>query len=205
MVIRHGETRWNREGRIQGHLDSALTEQGVRQVRALAERLAAERIDQLYSSDLGRAYHSARLIAEKCRLSIVTDSRLREKNLGVFQGLNQIEMERRFPSEYAHYLARTADFVVPQGESLLQLHARAVACLEDLAVRGAGGSIVVVTHGGVLGCLYRHAVGIALDTPRDFSLLNASFNAFQYQDGAWTREVWGDVSHLNGAESYDEL
>jgi probable phosphoglycerate mutase len=205
IIIRHGETHWNRAGRFQGHLDSALTEDGVQQARALAERLAAESIDQLYSSDLGRAYHTARLIAEKCKLRIVTDARLREKHLGMFQGLTAAEMKTRFPDEYVRYVSHEADFVIPDGESLRQFHDRAIACFADLAARSNGGTVAVVTHGGLLACLYRHVAGVALDTPRDFPLQNASFNAFTHEDGTWTRETWGDVSHLKDADALDEL
>jgi len=205
IIIRHGETHWNREGRFQGHLDSALTEDGVQQARAIAERLAAERIDKLYSSDLGRAYHTARLIAEKCRLGIVTDARLREKHLGVFQGLTSAEMKSRYPDQYRRYVSHEADFVIRDGESLRQFHDRAIACFADLAVRSNGGTVAVVTHGGLLACLYRHVAGIALETPRDFPLLNASFNAFTCEDGEWRRETWGDVSHLRGISVGDEL
>jgi probable phosphoglycerate mutase len=102
-------------------------------------------------------------------------------------------------------VVRDADFVIRDGESLRQFHARAIARFADLAAQSTGGTIAVVTHGGLLACLYRHVAGIALDTPRDFSLLNASFNAFTYEDGVWTRETWGDVSHLKGAEAFDEV
>lgn len=205
IIVRHGETHWNRSGRFQGHLDSALTEDGVQQAHALAERLAAENIDKLYSSDLGRAYHTARLIAEKCQLRIVLDARLREKHLGVMQGLTAAEMKSRFPDAYVRYVSHEVDFVIPDGESLRQFHDRAIACCADLAARSKGSTVAVVTHGGLLGCLYRHVAGIALETPRDFPLLNASFNAFAYEDGEWTRETWGDVSHLKGADARDEL
>jgi probable phosphoglycerate mutase len=205
IVIRHGETHWNREGRIQGHLDSALTEEGSGQAEAVAERLAKQNVDVLYSSDLGRARQTARRIAERCGLDILTDRRLREKNLGVFQGLTATDMKAQFPVEYARYLSREPSFVIPGGESARQFFDRTVSCFEDLASRTSGGTVVVVTHGGVLGCLYRHVGRMPLDAARDFSLLNASFNAFRYDSGTWTKEVWGDVSHLTRENTLDEL
>jgi 2,3-bisphosphoglycerate-dependent phosphoglycerate mutase len=130
---------------------------------------------------------------------------LREKHLGILQGLTAAEMKSRFPDAYVRYVSHEVDFVVPDGESLRQFHDRAIACFADLAAQSHSGTVAVVTHGGLLGCLYRHVAGIALGTPRDFPLLNASFNAFAYEDGKWTRETWGDVSHLKGADAFDEL
>ncbi len=101
LVVRHGETQWNLEGRWQGHLDSDLTELGQRQARALAKHPAMETVDRVYSSDLGRALATAHEIAVRRGLGIHREPRLRERHLGIFQGLTRAEMTERFPEEVA--------------------------------------------------------------------------------------------------------
>src|SRR5439155_26438920 len=100
IVVRHGETEWNIRGIRQGNLDSRLTEKGMAQAKALAQRLAREKFSALYSSDLGRAVQTAEMIAAVTGQEIVTDARLRERNRGVFQGLNGDEIKEKFPEEY---------------------------------------------------------------------------------------------------------
>ena len=99
IVVRHGETEWNIAGIRQGHLDSRLTARGMAQAKALAQRLARERFTALYSSDLGRAVQTAMSVADLTGHEVVTDARLRERHLGIFQGLNADEILRRFPEE----------------------------------------------------------------------------------------------------------
>ncbi len=203
IVVRHGETHWNIEGRRQGHLDSTLTEKGRAQAEALSERFTAESCNAIYSSDLGRAFDTARIIAERTGHEVVADSRLRERNLGIFQGLNGDEIRERFPVEYQEHRNGGADHAVPSGESFRQQTERNILCLEELAQRHAGEIIMVVTHGGVLSALFRHTLAIPLDAPRRFSFKNASVNLFKYQDGIWGLETWGDITHLNRLGALD--
>src|SRR5688500_9825999 len=106
IVVRHGETAWNNEKRWQGHLDSPLTAKGLSQAQALARRLSGERFSALYTSDLGRAYQTAQLIAAATGHSVVLDSRLRERKLGVFQGLTSEEIRAVHAEEYELYRIR---------------------------------------------------------------------------------------------------
>ncbi len=203
IVVRHGETEWNTEGRRQGHLDSTLTPKGRAQAEALAQRFTPESCSAIYSSDLGRAYETAKAIAEKTGHEVVADARLRERHLGIFQGLDGDEIRRRYPTEYQEHRNGGADHAVPQGESFRQQTARNMRCLEELARRHAGDVIMVVTHGGVLSALFRHTLDISLDAPRRFSFKNASVNRFRFQDGAWGLETWGDVTHLQRVGALD--
>jgi len=197
IVIRHGESKWNREGRQQGHLDSGLTETGIAQVRAIAERLRKQSFTALYSSDLGRAYQTAEIIASQTGHRVVTDERLRERNLGIFQGHTWDEIERKYPEELHSYRTSGPGYVIPQGESVRQRVQRTVGCLEELATRHRGESIVVVAHSGVLNGLLRRTLGIPLEQRRRFKLWNASLNVFLYEDGTWTLGTWGDVAHAD--------
>lgn len=199
IAIRHGETEWNRQGRYQGHLNSALNRDGMTQAEALGERLAAERFDLLLSSDLGRALQTAQAIALRTGHEIVVEPRLRERRMGIFQGLTSIEVETRYPDDYARFRSHDPDYVIPDGESARQLFERSVACFTALAERYAGLTFAAVTHGGVLAMLYRHARGMPLDAPRDFTLHNTGLNRFLHRRGTWQLQSWGDIAHLDEA------
>jgi probable phosphoglycerate mutase len=204
LLIRHGETEWNREGRVQGyHADSPLTETGREQVRALAERLAREGIDALHSSDAGRTRDTADPIGMATRLPVVHDKALRERNYGVFEGRTFAEVEREFPAEYERFRTRDSGYVPPGGESATQFRDRVMAALERIAAEASGTRVAVVTHGGVLGIAYRNAMAVALDARRGYSLANASLNHFRFAAGCWRLDAWGDVAHLP-AERPDE-
>ena len=203
-VVRHGETVWNAQGKPQGHLDSDLTELGVAQAGAVAEALSSDRFDVLYSSDLGRAMRTAGVVAERLGMEVITDARLRERNLGVMQGLTMAQFQQRHPSEYELFHKGDPDYCVPEGESARQRHDRAVACGEELARRHAGQRVLMITHGGILQSLFRHAMAMDLAAPRCFSLFNASVNVFTVVDSGWRLDVWGDVRHLRQLGTIDD-
>jgi probable phosphoglycerate mutase len=196
IIVRHGQTEWNIKGIRQGHLDSPLTGRGLAQAKALGQRLAREKFSVLYSSDLGRAIETAREIVSVTGHQIVTDARLRERHLGIFQGLNADEINERYPEERRLLRTSGPGYVIPGGESMIQQVERNVAFLDSLAVRHAGETIVVVTHGGVVSGFFRHTLAIPLDAPRRFEFVNAGLNVFVHEDGNWLLLTWGDVSHL---------
>ena len=204
VAIRHGETVWNTQGLQQGQLNSDLTDLGRAQARALAERLGGESFDGLYSSDLGRALETARIIADRIGLDVVTEPRLRERNLGILQGISLRQFEREHPHEYARFRSGDPDYIIPTGESARQRHDRCVACATELATRHAGRRILIVTHGGILDSFFRHALELPLTVPRRFSLFNASINSFTIADGQWRLKNWGDVEHLAGLGTMDD-
>ncbi len=199
LAIRHGETEWNSQGRFQGHLNSALNREGRAQAEALGEYLAGERFDLLLSSDLGRALQTASAIAMRTGHEIVVEPRLRERRMGIFQGLTPAEVQARYPEEYARFRTHDPDYIIPDGESTRQLFERSVACFTELATRHAGLTLATVTHGGVLAMLYRHARAMPLEAPRDFSLHNTGVNRFRHRLGAWELQSWGNIGHLDVA------
>jgi probable phosphoglycerate mutase len=205
IVVRHGETAWNAEGRIQGHLDSPLNEEGLAQALLVGDRLAREPFSHLYSSDLGRALQTVQPIADHSRRRVVTDVRLRERNLGVFQGLTGAECERRFPEHYARFRTRDPEHVIPGGESARQMYQRVSDVFTALAREHEGARLVVVTHGGVLDALYRFVHSVPLDQPRDFPVYNASLNRVRLRDAHWSIEDWGDISHLTRDAALDDF
>ena len=196
IIVRHGQTEWNTRGIRQGHLDSELTEKGIIQAKALAQRLARERFSALYCSDLGRAVQTAKEIANITGHEIVTDARLRERSLGIFQGLSGEEIKAKHPDEYKLHRTLGPNYVIPGGESVRQQVDRNVTCLNQLAGKHQGEQIVVVTHGGVVSGFFRYTLSIPLEAPRRFEFVNAGLNIFFNEAGDWFLLTWGDVSHL---------
>jgi len=160
LIVRHGDTRDNASGRWQGWNDSPLTEKGVAQAEELARRLSGEKVAAVYASDLGRAAHTARIVAAPHSLAVEHSPALRERNVGIFSGLTGPEVEIRHPEALAR---RTVDGVLdwapPEGESFRQILARALPFLKKIRGVHAGRSVVVVTHGGVVRLLAAHADG----------------------------------------------
>ncbi len=196
ILIRHGETLWNTERRMQGQLDSPLTERGVWQACRLGERLRGVAFAALYSSDLPRARLTAQRIAEVTGHAIIDDARLRERHFGLFEGLNRAEMEQHDAAIYTRFMSRDPQYAAPGGESPAGFFSRCRAVLEELAARHAGQTIVIVTHGLVLDAAYRAATGLALEAQRPVPLVNASLNWFECDDGRWSAGRWGDADHL---------
>ena len=196
ILVRHGETLWNRERRMQGHSDSPLSDAGVRQARLLAGRLAQIEFDALYSSDSERAHRTARSVAEVTGHDIVVEPRLRERHFGVFEGLTGGEIQNLYPDDFLRFERRDPEFVVPGGESSLAFGSRVLGCLREIAERHCAQIVVVVTHGLVLDQVYRAAHGLPLNVPRGNELINASLNTFHYESGRWRLECWGDAAHL---------
>jgi probable phosphoglycerate mutase len=196
IIVRHGETEWNIKSIRQGNLDSRLTEKGMAQAKALAQRLAREHFTALYSSDLGRAVQTAEEVASVTGHEIITDPRLRERHLGIFQGLSGEEIKQKHPEEYKLHRSLGPDYVIPGGESVKQQVARNIAYLNEIGSKHLGETIVVVTHGGVISGLFRHTFSIPFNAPRRFEFTNAGLNIFAYDEGNWFLLTWGDVSHL---------
>jgi len=206
LLIRHGETAWNAERRLQGHLDIALNTEGERQAAALGAALAGEHIDLVISSDLARARQTAEAVArargapEAAASSVLLDRELRERCYGGFEGLLYSEIAARFPLEFAAWQARNVDAVLPpgknQGETFRSFFDRTTTAILGHAARHPGQILALVAHGGVLECAYRAALGLPLETPRDFKVHNASINRFVVEQGKLTLISWGEIGHL---------
>jgi probable phosphoglycerate mutase len=203
-LVRHGETAWNAERRIQGQLDVPLSAVGHAQARAAANWLAREDFAAIYSSDLSRALHTAEASAHLLKLPIRKEVALRERHYGVLQTLTYAEFERRHPNAHARFLAREEAFALPGGgESLRRFADRVNQCIDAIVAAHAGGQVLIVTHGGVLDILHRRASGQPLSAPRDFEIPNAALNWLEVERGKWTLLSWAERSHL--AEALDEL
>lgn len=198
IVVRHGETDWNASARIQGHTDIGLNAEGCWQAERLAQALAGETLDAVYSSDLSRATETARPLARRTGAPLRLDPALRERAFGRFEGISHAEVAQHWPDDAARWRRRDIDFAPPGGgETLGAFHSRAVAAAMRLSAAHRGGTIAIVAHGGVLDCLYRAAVRLALDAPRQWQLGNASINRLLSSDQGLSLVGWNDDRHLD--------
>lgn len=203
-LVRHGETAWNAETRLQGHEDIALNATGREQARAAAEALRAQAFSAIYSSDLIRARETAEAIALGKGQSVQLDAGLRERHFGMFQGLTREEADQLHPGEYARLRTREPDATPPGGgESLLAFAARVRTAIRQIAERHAGSQVLVVCHGGCLDVIYRMVTGKPMNEPRDFPLGNATLNWIESGQDGWKLLAWNEHAHLT--RSQDEI
>ncbi len=203
-LVRHGETPWNAERRLQGHIDIPLNENGIAQAVAVGRSLAKERFAAIYCSDLQRARQTAETISSHHALPTQEDPRLRERHYGIFQGLTYDEVATRHPKEYRHFKARETTFSFPGGgESLADFATRVTDALVEFADRHAGEQVLVVAHGGVLDIARRFVTGKALHVQRDFPIPNAALNWIEHDGERWNLLAWAVQNHLH--DSLDEL
>ena len=203
LAIRHGETAWNVDARMQGQLDIPLNDTGRWQAHRLGLAVAEEGIAAVYASDLLRAVETAQPVARGSGQPIVTDIGLRERDFGVFEGLTFSEIAARWPDLSERWRQRDPDFAPEGGETLADFYARSVEATLRLACSHPGQTIALVAHGGVMDCLYRAASRIDLQAPRSWQLGNASINRLLYADAGLTLVGWSDTHHLED-KSLDE-
>ena len=202
ILIRHGETDWNRELRFQGQVDVPLNATGHAQARRLAQRLTAERVavDHLVCSDLVRTRQTAEpalaALLPQLSLDALTDPRLREQHFGVVDGMRVDDIKAQHAAAWAQWLRFDADGGMPGGETARQFHARVMEALRSLAYQHAGHTVMVVTHGGVLDMVWRTARGLGLSGPRQSDIPNAGLNRVRLQGDAIEIVHWADTQHL---------
>ncbi len=163
LLVRHGETDWNRDRRWQGHADPPLNESGRDQARALARELAAVPVDAVYSSDLSRARETAEILAEPHGLDVRLDARLREVDVGEWSGLTSSEVEERYPEGFARRLAGGAGWT--RGETFEELGRRVSEAVGEIAEAHRGGAVLLVTHGGAMRELWLASGGTLEERP----------------------------------------
>ena len=199
IAIRHGETAWNVDARIQGHTDIPLNDKGRWQAAQVGAALAHEQIDAVYASDLQRALVTAQAVAAPHQLAVQTDAGLRERGFGIFEGSTFAEIEARWPEQSLRWRRRDPAYGPEGGESLEQLYARCIGAVKRIAEANLGRSIAVVAHGGVMDCLYRAAARVELQAPRSWQLGNASINRLLYTSEGFTLVGWNDTHHFDQA------
>ncbi len=205
LLIRHGETDWNRELRFQGHIDVPLNDIGLLQAERLQQRMAQwlpqwqqdhQAPSQLVTSDLKRARQTAQPMAQTLGVDCVEAPGLREQCYGCFEGLKAIDIKQQFPDEWQQWLRFDPAYAVPEAESTQDFYNRVVTTLRELAHTYQGEHVVVVTHGGVLDMIWRHANSQSLHGPRACDIPNAGLNQVRWQAEALHIRNWADTAHL---------
>ncbi|NHB92355.1 2,3-diphosphoglycerate-dependent phosphoglycerate mutase GpmB [Photorhabdus cinerea] len=208
-LVRHGESEWNAERRIQGQSDSPLTETGEYQARLVAQRVKSESITHIITSDLGRTRRTAEIIAEVCGCEIILEPRLRELNMGVLERRNIDSLTSEEEIWRKKVLDGTPGGRIPEGESMDELAVRMRAALENCRNLPGGSRPLLVSHGIALGCLVGTILGLPAHAERRLRLRNCSLSRVDYQNSPWLASGWivetaGDITHLD-TPALDEL
>lgn len=208
LLIRHGETDWNVDKRLQGHIDIPLNEAGRLQVQALGAVLAEEGIDAIFASDLQRARATAQAVADTAGLDVGIDAGLRERCYGAFEGLRHPDIEAKYPEAYRVWKAREPDARYPAGEreaeTMREFYQRSVQAVRRVLDSGKYRKVAIVTHGGVLECVHHWASGTEFAQPRTFDIFNASVNRLHWDGERAQIRSWGEIAHLN-RDALDEV
>ncbi len=200
LLVRHGQSTWNREHRIQGQLDPPLSEEGRRQAERLGRRWAGRSFVAAYSSDLKRALETAALIGTTTGAAPIPSAGLREVYLGEWEGLNTTQIEQRFPEAWALWTKEPRWDVVPGGEGEEPFEARVNAELDSILARHEHGDVLVVTHGGVIQVALHRVIGRANHGLFPFRIENASISIIEKRNGRFVVSRVNDTSHLEGSE-----
>lgn len=201
IAIRHGETAWNVDTRIQGHIDIALNDRGLWQAEQAAQALHGETVHAVYTSDLLRAHATAQAVARSTGAPLVAEPLLRERHFGQFQGRTFAEIETQLPDDAQRWRKRDPHYAPPGGgESLVTLRERIEGAVATLARPHLGEQIVLVAHGGVLDVLYRLATRQDLQAPRTWQLPNAAINRLLWTPEGLSLVGWADTTHLDNPE-----
>lgn len=197
-LVRHGETDWNVERRLQGHTDIELNAHGIKQATQMAKALKAFdlQFDVLYTSDLLRAAKTAKAIEDLYQVNAIVDARLRERHLGSLQGLTLSDAPLLEPELWKIHLQRNLHHDLKGGESISQFASRIHGALEKIRAQHSGQTILLVSHGGALDMMYRLASNQPLATEKAVSVPNASLNWIAHDGKSWGVEQWADARHL---------
>ena len=201
-AVRHGETAWNVDTRIQGQIDIGLNTRGQWQAQQLGAALAEHGLNHIYTSDLARAHHTALAIANHAGIApqaVALHAGLRERAFGVFEGRTHAEIEAQWPQDALRWRQRVPDWAPQGGESPLQLRQRVEQTVAHIAARHPGEHIALVAHGGVLDMLYRLATGQEVNAVRTWELGNCAINRLLWTPEGLTLVGWADTGHLEAA------
>lgn len=196
ILVRHGETLWNKEERYQGQTDTALSELGRRQAQRVAMRLARQRIVAVYSSGLSRAYETARLIAERHGLQVVKMTCFNEMNFGDWEGLLFEEVMTRHRDLAEAFWADPGSVTIPGGESVAQVAERVMSGVVEITSRHPSGAVVLVAHGGCIAVMLCAVLGVATGGFWRIRQDNGGISIIEFSGGLPMVRVVNDTSHL---------
>ena len=204
IALRHGETSWNVDTRIQGHLDIPLSANGRWQAERLAGALKDEPLAAIYASDLTRAWETAQYVGRAQGMAVTKEIGLRERGFGDFEGKTFAEIEVLLPEQSMRWRKRDPEFSPTGGESLVALRSRVISAAQRLAALHPGQLIAMVGHGGVMDVLYRAATRLDIQAPRTWALANAAINRLLWTPEGFSLVGWADTAHLDD-DALDEM
>jgi len=197
ILVRHGMTHWNNERRYQGHTDIELNDEGIAQAYAVQRRLAATKLEAVYSSDLSRAYKTAQIIAEPHRLPVKIAPGLREINFGVWEGLCYEDLLRDYPDLLQVWFNSPHQLKVPEGETFQEVRDRAVAEVQKITAEHPLGNVILVSHGGTIAALICGLLEQPLSQMWQYKQKNTAVNILRKEGQKYVLELFNDVSHLS--------
>ena len=197
ILIRHGETEWNKRKMFQGHSDVELAPEGVHQAHLLAAHFPVEHVDAIYSSDLRRARMTAEIIKDKFGLELKLDARLREANYGTWEERAFEELALAHPTEFKTFFLDPDAFTPEGGEKFSDVQTRAMAALNEIANANPNKVVAVVTHGGVLRTVIAAILEMPLRKLWALKQFNTAVNIFRVDDGNYSVELINSVEHLH--------
>lgn len=197
ILVRHGETEWNKNLRYQGHRDIPLNDTGREQARKVARRLAAEKIDAAYASDLSRALETAQTIAACHKLEVQVIPELRETNFGLWEGLTYKEIDNQFHEVMGKWIDNPWETRIPEGESLYEVAERCQIGISKILKDNPHKNVLVVAHGGIIRIAVATVLGMAMNDYWKFRQDNASLNIIDFYDnGRAILSLLNDTCHL---------
>jgi probable phosphoglycerate mutase len=196
ILVRHGQSTWNREHRIQGQLDPPLSDEGRKQAALVGARFGGRKFAGFYASDLKRAFETAEVIGARLGQAPEPNESLREIYLGEWEGLRTDEIAERFPEAWASWVEEPDWDCVPGGEGAAAFDARVGSALEQMVSRHPGGDVLIVTHGGVIQIALHRIVGRTSRGLFPFKIQNASISVIEKRDGRMVIGGVNDIGHL---------
>lgn len=199
ILVRHGETRWNKEGKFQGRMDIELNQIGLKQAEAIADALRDVKIDAIYSSPLKRSFVTAQMIAANHNVEIVGEPSFNEIDHGFWEGLTVDEVNKEFGDLYQNWLISPEKVKMPEGESLDEVRARAIDAFKKILTKHKDGEIIlIVAHDAINKVIILHALNLDNSHFWQVKQGNASIDVLEYEDGNFMLTLVNDTCHLGG-------
>ncbi len=201
FIIRHGETDWNLQGRMQGWTDTSLNARGLEQAGLIARRMQDESgFAALYSSPLQRAWQTAQVVGRAMGLSPIPDERLKERCLGIIEGLTFPEVQEHYPDLYRQWRSEKVRVALPGEEGREIFRDRVQSLVQEIQERHPDGKIVLVTHGGALGMIMATVMHLEMERHFPFWFDNACLNIVELGGRTPRVMLLNDTCHLRQVE-----
>ena len=202
IIIRHGETEWNKTGRFQGHSDVPLSAEGRAQAAALGKNLVVDHVDAIYASDLTRAMETAAPLAQRFGLEVISDPLLRELNFGSWEGRNFNDVNAENPNAMKNFYTDPEQADIPESEPFPEFQRRVAGRVREIVAQERGQRIVIVSHGASIRILFADILSMPIRSIWHVSQLNTAVNKIRFEDdGFAVVTLMNDTSHLRAGDA----